>query len=221
MTETNTRGASHGPAGASKQVKVWDPLIRVFHWGLVAAFATAYLAAEGWQSVHEIAGYVVAGLLAFRLLWGLVGGRYARFTQFLKGPRATLDYLGAMKSGTERRYIGHNPAGAAMIVALVLTISGTALTGWLMEDTQRLAMLPSMPQVVTPAYADNDYDEGQYGEGDAGILGEVHEVLANIAVFLIVLHIAGVVLASVRHKENLANAMVTGKKRAPGPDDIA
>ena len=130
------------------KVRVWDPLVRVFHWGLVAAFATAWLTADELQPVHEFAGYTVAGLVAFRLVWGLVGSRYARFAQFLKGPGETLAYLGDMTRGRERRYLGHNPAGAAMVVALLVTLSGTAFTGWLMEDEARLAMLPSMPAIV-------------------------------------------------------------------------
>jgi cytochrome b len=105
----------HGPAGT---VRVWDPLVCVFHWSLVAALATARLTADEMQPVHEIAGYTVAGLVVFRLVWGLVGSRYARFAQFLKGPSDTLAYLGDMTRGCERRYLGHNPARVAMIGAL-------------------------------------------------------------------------------------------------------
>jgi cytochrome b len=204
-------------------VRIWDPLVRLFHWGLVAAFATAWLTADELQSVHEVAGYTVAGLVAFRLVWGLVGSRYARFAQFLRGPGETLAYLGDMTRGRERRYLGHNPAGAAMIVALLVTLSGTAFTGWLMEDETRLAMLPSMPAIVAPAWADDDGDEYEYGEGGEGegLLEEAHETLANLTLLLVALHVGGVVLASFRHHENLARAMVTGDKRAPGPGDIA
>ncbi len=205
----------------SSKVPVWDPLVRVFHWGLVAAFATAWLTADELQLVHEFAGYTVAGLVAFRLVWGLVGSRYARFAQFLKGPGETLAYLGDMTRGRERRYLGHNPAGAAMIVALLVTLSGTAFTGWLMEDETRLAMLPSMPAIVAPAWADDDEREyGARGEVE-GPLKEVHETLANLMLLLVALHVGGVVLATFRHHENLARAMVTGEKRAPGPGDIA
>lgn len=212
--EINTR-----PTGS---IRVWDPLIRVFHWGLVAAFATAWLTADELQPVHEFAGYTVAGLVAFRLIWGLVGSRYARFVQFLKGPGETLAYLGDMTRGRERRYLGHNPAGAVMIVALLLTLSGTAFTGWLMEDEARVAMLPSMPAIVAPARADDDGDAREYGErGEAeGLLKDVHETLANLMLLLVALHVGGVVLASFRHHENLARAMVTGSKRAPGPGDV-
>jgi len=202
-------------------VRVWDPLVRVFHWGLVAAFATAWLTADEVQPIHEVAGYTVAGLVALRLIWGFAGSRYARFTQFVKGPGATLAYLGSMLRRQEPRYLGHNPAGAAMIVALLLTISGTAFTGWLMAEPDRVAMLPALPQIVSPAWADDDGDE--YGEGGEaeGPLKEVHETLANLMLLLVAAHVAGVVLASIRHRENLARAMITGDKRAPEPGDIA
>jgi cytochrome b len=180
----------------------------------------AWLSAEELDTVHEVAGYVVAALVAFRLVWGFIGSRYARFVQFLKGPRATLAYIGDMTRGKERRYLGHNPAGAAMIVALLVALAGTAFTGWLLEEPGRVAMLPDMPQIVAPAFADGD-EYGDDGEGGGGFVEEAHEVLANLMLLLVALHVAGVVLASVRHRENLARAMVTGDKRAPEPGDIA
>ena len=223
MTDATTHENPEMETGPTGTVRVWDPLVRVFHWGLVAAFATAWLTADELQPVHEFAGYTVAGLVAFRLVWGLIGSRYARFAQFLKGPGETLGYLGDMTRGRERRYLGHNPAGAVMIVALLVTLSGTAFTGWLMEDEARLAMLPSMPAIVAPAWADDDGDEREYGApGEVeGPLKEVHETLANLMLLLAALHVGGVVLASFRHHENLARAMVTGDKRGPGPGDIA
>jgi cytochrome b len=218
-----THDAQEMSAGPALTVRIWDPVVRVFHWGLVAAFATAWLTADELQPVHEIAGYIVAGLVALRIIWGLVGSRYARFAQFLMGPGETLAYLGDMTRGRERRYLGHNPAGAAMIVALLVTLSGTAFTGWLMADETRLAFLPSMPAIVAPAWADDDGHEREIGErGEVeGPLKEVHETLANLMLLLAALHVGGVVLASFRHHENLARAMVTGDKRAPAPGDIA
>ena len=218
MTDTATNEAPQMETDAPGKVRVWDPLVRLFHWSLVAAFTVAWLTAEELSTIHEIAGYVVAGLVAFRLVWGLVGGRYARFAQFLKGPRATLSYLGDMVRGKERRYLGHNPAGAAMIVSLLVTLSGTALTGWLMAEPARVAMLPEMPQIVASARAD---EAGEYGESGGEALEELHEVFANLMLLLVALHVGGVVLASFRHHENLARAMVTGDKRAPGPGDTA
>lgn len=203
----------------AKMIRVWDPLVRVLHWGLVGAFALAWLTADELDRVHEIAGYVVAGLVAFRLIWGLVGSRYARFAQFLKGPRDTLAYLGAMRRGKERRYLGHNPAGAAMVLALLVTLSGTAFTGWLMAEPDRVAMLPDLAQIVSPAVADDKGREG--GARGNEMVKDLHEVLANLMLLLAALHVGGVLLASFRHHESLTRAMVTGDKRAPGPGDIA
>jgi cytochrome b len=175
-------------------MKVWDPLVRVFHWSLAVSFALAWLTAEELDTVHEWAGYVIAGLLVFRLLWGLVGPKYARFGQFVRSPGTAVGYLRAMIQGREPRYIGHNPAGALMIVILILALAGTALTGWM--------------QTLDAYWGVEWVEEG-------------HEALANLTLLLVALHIAGVVLASLRHKENLARAMIVGHKRAPGTADIA
>ena len=208
---------------ASPSVRVWDIAVRVFHWGVVGAVAVAWLAAEEIQPVHEFAGYTVAGLVAFRLVWGVIGTRYARFGRFVKGPRGTMAYLGDIAHGRERRYLGHNPAGAAMIVALLLTLSGTAFTGWLMAEPDRVALLPTLPPIVASAHADEDGEHGEYGGRAAfdGPLKEVHETLATLVLVLAGLHLAGVALASLRHHENLPRAMLTGQKRPPGPGDIA
>lgn len=202
-----------------------DPLIRIFHWGLVGAFATAWLTAEEIQPVHEFAGYAVAALVGIRFVWGFVGSRYARFAQFVRGPAASLTYVADAARGREPRYLGHNPAGAAMIIALLVTLSGTAFTGWLMEEPARAAAAAHQLQFVVPALADDDDGEGRAGRGDAegeaeGPLREVHETLANAMLLLVALHLVGVALASFRHQENLARAMVTGRKRPAGAGDI-
>jgi cytochrome b len=217
MSDANPRTMAQTDTRKAAAIKVWDPVVRMFHWSLVAAFAVAWLSAEELDRLHEIAGYVVFGLIALRVIWGFVGSHYARFAQFVRGPRALVSYLGDMARGTERRYIGHNPAGAAMVIALLVTLSGTAFTGWLMAEPDRLALLPDMPQIVAPAWAD---DDGDRESGAEGVLEEVHETLANLMLVLVALHVGGVVLASVRHRENLVRAMVTGEKRGAGPDDI-
>jgi cytochrome b len=224
MSDTVVDQAVPSGGQAEAKVRVWDPLVRAFHWSLVGAFAIAWLTADELQPVHEIAGYIVAALVAFRLVWGVVGSRYARFAQFLRRPSATLAYLGDAARARERRYLGHNPAGAAMVVALLLTLSGTAVTGWLMEEPARIAMLPEPLQIAGPAFADEDGGYESHGASsgrDEGALGEMHETLANLMLLLVALHVGGVVLASFRHRENLARAMITGDKRAPGPGDIA
>ena len=206
-------------AVATATVRVWDPLVRMFHWGLVAAVTIAWLTADELERAHEIAGYTIAGLVAFRLVWGFAGGRHARFAQFLRGPAPVLGHLRDMLRGRARRYLGHNPAGAMMIVALLVTLSGTAFTGWLIAEPSRIAGLPEMPRLVTPALAD---DDGIWrGVRDEDALEEVHEALANLLLVLVGLHIAGVAVASLSHRENLVRAMITGDKRAAGPDDIA
>lgn len=221
MTDAATHDEPQVAEGAPAKARVWDPLVRLVHWGLVGTFAVAWLTADEIQPVHEIAGFIVAGLVAFRLVWGLVGSRYARFAQFLKGPGDTFAYLGDMARGNERRYLGHNPAGAAMIVALLVTLSGTAFTGWLIEEPGRIAMLPDLPQIVAPAWADDDGKAHGGRSKVEDLLEDVHEALANLLLLLVALHVGGVVLTSFRHHENLARAMVTGEKRAPGPGDIA
>lgn len=177
-----------------KTVKVWDPLVRLFHWSLAVSFAIAWLTAEGMGRVHEWTGYIIAGLLVFRLLWGLVGPQYARFSQFVRSPLAVIAYLRAMMNGEERRYIGHNPAGGMMIICLILALAGTGLTGWMQ---------------TLDAY---------WG---VAWVADAHEALASLTMLLVGLHLAGVVLASLRHRENLAQAMVIGRKRAPDAADIA
>ena len=167
------------------------------------------------QPVHEFAGYAVAALVGFRLIWGFVGSRYARFSQFVRGPAATLSYVGDIARGRERRFLGHNPAGAAMVVALLVALSGTAFTGWLMEEPGRAETAARQLQFVAPAFADEDDGEAE------GALKEVHETLANAMLLLIALHLGGVALASFRHRENLVRAMVTGRKRPPGRGEIA
>jgi len=179
---------------ADKRVRVWDPLVRLFHWSLALSVIVAWATSEGWRASHEAAGYVVAALVSARVAWGFVGSRYARFGQFVQPPAIVARYLKAIASGGERRYLGHNPAGAAMIVALLAGIGATAVTGWLLTTD---AFWGSKPMEL------------------------VHSLFGNGIVALACLHVAGVALASWRHRENLVRAMVTGLKRAPGPADVA
>ncbi|MBD8893545.1 cytochrome b/b6 domain-containing protein [Roseibium litorale] len=174
------------PASAGGMVRVWDPLVRIFHWSLVALVAIAWLTGDEVQKVHEPVGYVIAGLLAFRLVWGVIGSRFARFTSFVRGPGTTLGYLRDIASRKAGRHLGHNPAGAAMIVVLILVLSGTALTGYMQ---------------TTDTFWGVDW------------VSEVHEVLANLVLVLVALHLLGVLVASLEHGENLVKSMITGLKR--------
>ena len=174
-------------------VKVWDLSVRLFHWALVASFAVAWLTAEEWDALHEWAGYAVGGLVVLRIVIGFAGSHYARFAQFVRGPRETLGYAAAFLSGRETRYVGHNPLGAVMVLALLAVLAATGLTGWLQ---------------TTDAYWGVSWVE------------EVHEILGNGMLVLVAAHVGGVALASFRHKENLIRAMVTGRKRSAAQGDV-
>jgi cytochrome b len=175
-------------------ISVWDPLVRAFHWALAASFAVAWLSSENWDSLHNAAGYAAGALVALRVVWGFLGPRYARFAQFVRSPDTVIAYLRAIKNGSERRYIGHNPAGGAMILVLLVAMAATAVSGWLLTI------------------------DAFWG---STILQHVHSLLAHGVLALVVVHLAGVALASLRHHENLARAMVVGVKRAAGPSDMA
>jgi cytochrome b len=169
-----------------KPILVWDLPVRLFHWSLAAAFTVAYLTGESerYRDIHIVCGYLVGGLIVFRLLWGLVGTRHARFAAFVRGPAAVYRYLGSLLSGHPEHHTGHNPAGALAILALLALGLATPLAGWL------------------------TYQEIG-GEG----IEEVHEVLAGLMLALVAIHLAGVAVSSWLHRENLARAMVTGHKQ--------
>ena len=184
------------------EIKVWDIFVRVFHWSLAAAFIVAYVTEEELLSLHVVAGYAVAGLIALRLLWGFVGTRHARFSDFVYRPAAVKAFVKDTMQLRARRYLGHNPAGGAMIllmlVSLVLTgITGAALYG-IEESAGPLAML------------------GQsYGLAEGPMEG-LHEFFANLTLLMVAIHVAGVLVESLIHHENLAKSMLTGRKRASG-----
>lgn len=176
---------------------IWDLPTRVFHWALAGSFLGAYLLAEedGSRNLHVMFGYTVAGLLVFRLLWGFVGTTHARFRDFAYGPRAVIAYLRDLIQGRARDYDGHNPAGSWAIYALLALAAATALTGWL--------------------------NYNQFG-GEA--FEEIHEVLANTWLVMVVVHVAGVVVSSLAHRRNLVLAMITGRRsggRMAGEDGAA
>lgn len=175
------------------KVLVWDMPVRLFHWLMVLCFAGAYLTAETerFRLVHVTLGYTMAGLVAFRLIWGLMGTRYARFSSFVRGPGAVWRYLRSLPGGQPEHHVGHNPAGAlAIMLILGLTVAVTS-TGW-----------------------------ANYNELGGDWLEETHEVLANLMLLIVGVHVAGVVLSSWLHKENLVRAMVTGRKPGLAQDGI-
>ncbi|MGL5359448.1 MAG: cytochrome b/b6 domain-containing protein, partial [Shewanella sp.] len=181
--------------------KVWDLLIRIFHWSLVAFFAIAYLT-EGedeWMNIHSYAGYSVLMLMLFRLLWGAIGSYHARFSHFVTRPQVALAYLKGLISGSAKDYLGHNPAGAMMIIALLISISLTGFSGMALYATDghgplAMSLFASLPEDP---------------------LKEVHEFFANLTLALVIIHVGGVIVSSRLHHENLVKAMITGKKYRP------
>jgi len=176
------------------KVKVWDPLVRVGHWTLVVCIAGAWFTRESASRWHEWLGYAALGVVAMRIVWGFTGGRHARFARFIRGPRGTLCYARNFFAAKAPRHVGHNPLGAWMIIALLGVVAATSLTGW--------------------AYTTDAF------WGDP-LMGQLHEGLATTLLVLAALHLAGVIFASLRHRENLVGAMVHGRKREAAGDDIA
>jgi len=185
----------------ANEIKVWDPLVRIFHWSLVIAFSTAYASAEEWLTVHTWAGYAVLGLIGFRLVWGLVGSRHARFGDFVTSPRAALAYAREVLLLRARRYIGHNPAGGLMVVLLLAALLATGASGLAVYGIEEHAG-------PLAGWADG------IGHAQGEWIEEVHEFFANATLFLVFVHVAGVLIESLLHRENLVRSMFTGRKRA-------
>ncbi len=178
-------GISDMPSSA--MINVWDSKVRIFHWGTVLCFAAAWFSAGVDEQIHEYAGYTVAGLLAFRILWGFVGSRYARFRDFVPSPGTFFAYIKSLLGGRSSRHIGHNPVGAVMILALMVLLIVISATGWMM---------------LTTAYFGVVWVEQLHQYATYGLLG------------LLPLHVGGAILSSYLHRENLVLAMITGRKPA-------
>ncbi len=213
----------------SKEIRVWDPLVRIFHWSLVLAFAVAYLSGDEESDIHIYSGYIILGLLVFRLLWGFVGTRFSRFSDFVYSPQVIIKYTRDLLSGSPKHYLGHNPAGGAMIIALLLSLIVVTCSGLkvyaIEEGAGPLAVQTPEISLIKSAYADDDEHEddddehGEYAEHEGDEEGEefweeIHEASANFVLFLVILHIAGVFVAGRLHDENLVKAMITGNKKA-------
>lgn len=212
------------PAG---RVAVWDPVVRYGHWLLVAACAVAYFTAEeeggSAELAHVWAGYVVGVIVGLRVLWGFVGPERARFRDFVHGPVTAVRHFFDLLRGRARRYLGHSPAGGAMVVLLLLSLAATVVTGLVAYGERGKGPLADVgTPLVATAYADeNEGGRGRgpemrrNGEGESAV-GELHSALANITLALVILHVLGVGLASVVHRENLILAMIDGRKRQDG-----
>jgi cytochrome b len=169
----------------SERILVWDAPTRVFHWLLAASFVGAFLTAdsERWRDIHVLLGYTFAGLIGFRLVWGLIGTRYARFRSFLFRPRELVEYLQSLLARAPRHYLGHNPAGSIAILFLLSVGVVTAASGW-----------------------------AAYNDIGGDWLKELHEGAAFAMLAVVAVHVGGVMLSSMLHRENLVRAMITGRK---------
>jgi len=209
-------------------IAVWDPLVRIFHWSLVLTFIIAYATSEGGGEVHEISGYIVLALICVRVVWGFMGTEYARFRQFIYAPQQVLEYARSLRAGNPKHYLGHNPLGGWMVVALLLMLFVVTLSGLKLEDIKEdkeaaraisttasinipAPVVTSTNTVATATGGDDDGDRNTDSDEEK-FWEEFHETATNIMLVLIALHILGVIISSRQHQENLVKAMVTGKK---------
>lgn len=182
MTATSAGGAE-----PPRTVRVWDPVVRLFHWTVVAAVTLNLFVLRPGRTFHRYTGYVVIGAVLIRLVWGFVGTRHARFSDFLPTPSRLVPYLKALIRREEPRHIGHNPAAAVMMLTLMALLLATGISGWMM---------------TLDAFWGEEWIE------------ELHGGFANAIMVLAFLHAAAAIVESLRHRENLVWSMVTGRKRA-------
>ena len=207
----------------SNEIRVWDPLVRIFHWGLVLAFTVAYLSGDEESSLHIYSGYVVLGLISFRVLWGVVGTRYARFSNFVYSPGTVIQYLKGLAAKKPKHYMGHNPAAGWMVITMLLSLFVVTVSGLkvyaIEEGLGPLAGESPALTFISSAYADdedNEHGKNENGHGEdeeaEEFWEEIHEVSSNFMLLLIFLHITGVIVSGRLHNEHLVKAMLTGKK---------
>ncbi len=168
-----------------RKLPVWDIVTRIFHWSLVLAFCASQLTAEEWDSAHEYAGYFILGLIGFRIVWGFLGPENVRFCEFVKSPSMITKHLTRLLTGKHVVDSGHNPAGGAMVILLLVWLALTGLTGWLSITIS-----------------------GNIAE----ILEELHQFLGEFSWLLVLAHIGGVIVMSLIERQDLAGSMVDGKK---------
>ena len=186
------------------EIKVWDPLIRTSHWLLATAVIIAWFVDEPlW--LHTWLGYIAIALVLVRIVWGFIGPDYARFASFVRGPRLTFGYFSDLIRFSSKRYLGHSPAGAVMMIALLVMVAVTAVTG--MASLAATRGEGPLAGVITKVERANTEEDQEL------LIEEIHETAANVTMVLVLLHIVGVALASFAHRENLVAAMITGRKR--------
>ncbi len=184
------------------EVKVWDLFVRLFHWTLVLAFFIAWLTGDELLTLHVWTGYTVLGLVLARIVWGFVGPRHARFRDFVRPWPEVRSFLKQTLARRAPRHLGHNPAGGAMIVLMLVLLLLISLTGLAVYGIEEAAG-PMAGLAGSPEWLEDG-------------LEEVHEFLANFMLLMVILHVTGVLVESRLHHENLVRAMFTGRKRADG-----
>jgi len=184
-------------ANSADTIKVWDLLLRIFHWSLVLFFFLAYVTEDDWLNLHVVAGYTIMLLIAFRTIWGLIGPRYARFARFIKSPSEVLSYMKRMLRFKAPHYLGHNPAAAAMILGLLLSIIMVCFSG----------------MVIIAAEGQGPLANTIFATVNAEWMEEIHEFLANFTLVLVFMHVAGVLFSSLLEGQNLVKSMITGRKK--------
>ena len=186
-----------------KSVRVWDPLVRIFHWTLVLSFAVAWVSADEFDTLHFWAGYTIAALVAFRVVWGVIGTRHARFTDFVYRLTTIKSYLIDLAALRPKHYVGHNPAGGLMVIILLLSLGLLTFTGMASVAIDGIGPLA-----------------GTWVESISGHwMEDVHEAVANLVLAFVLFHIAGVLVSSLVHGENLVRAMINGKKEIEEKSD--
>lgn len=197
-------------------VKVWDLPVRIFHWSLVACFAIAYVTGDELETLHAWFGYAIAALILFRLVYGFVGSKYARFSDFVYSPENVASYLKSLSSGSPRHYLGHNPAGGWMVIVLLVSLALSTWSGLKAYADEGHGPLAAATDIalISTAYADsdeNDEHDGISGEEDE-FWKDVHEFFVNFTLMLVFVHVVGVFVSGRLHRENLVKAMITGEK---------
>jgi cytochrome b len=192
------------------EITVWDPFVRVFHWLLALCIVIAWFADEPlW--LHTWLGYTAVVLIILRVIWGFIGSKEARFSSFVCGPRIVLQYLIDLIRLSSKRYLGHSPAEGAMILVLLFMVAVTAVTGMVDLAVERGEgpLGPFVTKMEEPSHAGTPVGVEHHRHT---VFKEVHETAANVTMILVVLHLAGVALASFAHRENLVRSMITGRK---------
>jgi cytochrome b len=211
--------------GKMASIPVWDIFVRAFHWSLVGSMVGLFISGEAMEGVHIRLGYFVIALLAARIVWGFIGTKHARFVDFIYSPAAIFNYLKSLISGNPIHYIGHNPAGGLMVLVIIIALPVTTFSGLMALAAEGKGPLAHTDQsIVGSAHAngdENDENEHEtYHSGSAGndkkeeLWEKRHEMMTNFMLFLIGIHICGVLVSSWLHKENLILSMITGKKNS-------